>query len=78
MTLTEEGPKRLSLADLDETCSYPEHIRREKNWMIFQLAVSNHPPLLRQGVGREKRHSGRETQPTGRVLPRGFQLGLRA
>jgi hypothetical protein len=41
MTLIEDRPKRLTLADLEETCrSYPEHIRREKNWMTFQLAVS--------------------------------------
>jgi hypothetical protein len=29
-------------------------------------------------VGREQHHPGREAQPTGRVLPHGFQLGLRA
>jgi hypothetical protein len=49
MALTEDRTKRLSLADLNERCrSYPEHIRREKNWMIFQLPVS----IIRHFFGR--------------------------
>src|SRR5438552_1294579 len=79
MTLTEDRPKRLTLADLEETCrNYAKHIRREKNWMTFQLAVSIIVPLLRQGMGREQHHPGRAAHPPGRVLPHGLRLGLRA
>jgi hypothetical protein len=79
MTLTVDRPKRLSLADLDETCqSYPEHIRREKNWMTFQRAVS----IILHFFGREWVENNiiqdeKRSRPAA-FFPHGFQLGLRA
>jgi hypothetical protein len=55
---------------LEETCrSYPEHIRREKNWMTFQLAVS----IIPRDAGAQHEIE-RQAAEVGAVAPHAIDL----